>query len=185
MKNFTLDITKNFKSIFGFVILLMILNTPCFAQYGGCVDTTTILAGSVCDTDNVMNYKPVCGCDNNTYFNICVAQTLHGVSTYQDGPCQTTGLGFVLWPNPVNYSPLNMILAVFDPSDNVHVTIYSVANFQFCFENYYTLANYTSNLEFLFPIDVSLFPRGEYILIAQSSLGSQHAVQKFIVQPLP
>jgi|ERR1017187_6599903 hypothetical protein len=187
MKNFTANVINKLKIFFCALGVLMLFYSHCEAQYGGCVDTTTIIPGNVCDTNNVLNgYNPVCGCDGNTYFNYCVAQSLHGVSTWQDGVCQTTGVDFVLYPNPVNYGTINMILGVFDINDNIHVTIYSVANFQFCYEKYFTLADVTAKNYYEFPIipEVSTYPRGVYIIIAQSSEGSQHAVHKFVVMPM-
>ena|GEM_PF-1595835 len=53
-------------------------------------------AGVVC----TMEYKPVCGADNVTYSNDCMAR-IKGISVAYDGECRTTGMG----PSPATCPP--------------------------------------------------------------------------------
>jgi hypothetical protein len=47
-----------------------------------CIDTNQIDPNGVC----TMDYAPVCGCDEITYSNACVAEK-NGVQVYVEGEC--------------------------------------------------------------------------------------------------
>jgi len=38
-----------------------------------------------------MDYTPVCGCDDKTYSNACIAENHHGVTSWEEGPCENSG----------------------------------------------------------------------------------------------
>lgn len=58
-------------------------NTP---GANNCIDTALIDSNLLCPT----TFAPVCGCDNVTYINACIAQIQHGVSTWTTGPCNNS-----------------------------------------------------------------------------------------------
>ncbi len=99
-----------------------------------CNNDTTI---TVCPDPTLINpeilcndlFNPVCGCDNVTYSNECVAMYQYGVGIYTPGPCVTTGMNknagddFSIFPNPAsveliikNLPSENGVLAIFDIS---------------------------------------------------------------------
>lgn len=51
--------------------------------YSDCIDPTIMKADSECETTTI---DPVCGCNNITYSNPCLAEAA-GVTTYTSGPC--------------------------------------------------------------------------------------------------
>lgn len=50
-------------------------------------------------------YDPVCGCDDNTYSNACVAKFHHGIKSYTKGPC--SGCNFRYEGTVVDYTGLD------------------------------------------------------------------------------
>tara|TARA_B100000780_G_C21037283_1_gene416057 strand:- start:265 stop:1002 length:738 start_codon:yes stop_codon:yes gene_type:complete len=49
-----------------------------------CIDKNKIELSIICDSV----YKPVCGCDNITYYNIWEAENKSGINIYSDGLCE-------------------------------------------------------------------------------------------------
>lgn len=86
--------------------------TDCFDQYcneiilgnDDCIDSTLINETVDCGT----TIAPVCGCDNVTYDNACIAENYFGVLFWADGACSTTAIeeeiitSVHVFPNPAN-----------------------------------------------------------------------------------
>ena len=69
---------------FAVISILLFAGLPVFAQYNyGCIDSFSISPGFPCQPE----FRPVCGCNNVTYRNLCEAQLRNGVQTYTDGSC--------------------------------------------------------------------------------------------------
>jgi hypothetical protein len=60
-----------------------------------CIDPSLINPDAIC----TMIYAPVCGCDNVTYSNACVAVNSGGVTSYTDGECSETIVECTELPN--------------------------------------------------------------------------------------
>lgn len=54
--------------------------------YSDCIDPSMMQPDSECETNAI---EPVCGCNNITYSNPCLAEAA-GVTTYTSGPCPTS-----------------------------------------------------------------------------------------------
>ncbi|MBT8195002.1 MAG: PKD domain-containing protein, partial [Bacteroidia bacterium] len=83
----------------------------------GCIDTTCqtlTVVGVPCVDPNQIDstvictaiYAPVCGCNNVTYSNSCVAEFYGGVTSWTTGPCSTGGgcqadFGYIIGFNPL------------------------------------------------------------------------------------
>ena len=87
-------------------ILFLLTIGSCFSQYtiaqSTCIDSSLINPNTIC----FQVFDPVCGCDNITYDNSCVALNFHGVTSWTLGPCGTSSscqAGFQIGGN--NCSP--------------------------------------------------------------------------------
>lgn len=68
-------------------------NTP-----NACIDSATIDLSLNCPTI----YAPVCGCNQVTYQNACIAQFVHGVTTWTTGVCNSSSFGLEVNTTPSN-----------------------------------------------------------------------------------
>lgn len=114
-------------------------------------------------------YDPVCGCNNQTYRNQCVAYNVNGVNWWRSGVCG--GLDVDFYPNPVNYgTPLKVNLS-FDEFVVGNADIKIVDMFGKVWEQRIVNNFNRIHLEF----DVSVLRTGLYILVVQSSLNTYTA----------
>lgn len=66
--------------------LLLLAATCRQDSVANCIDESLINPDQVC----IQIYEPVCGCDNKTYGNECIARR-SGVTTWTDGECPGDG----------------------------------------------------------------------------------------------
>jgi len=86
------------KGLLFFVLTLSTISCKEDAQV--CIDKSKIEADVVCD----YLYRPVCGCDNITYYNACEAENKSGINLYTEGTC----------PHICSYNDTLMVLATND-----------------------------------------------------------------------
>ncbi len=67
------------------LLSVILLSTACDDETVStdCIDESLINPDIFCTTD----YAPVCGCDNQTYSNECVATSAGGVTSWTQGEC--------------------------------------------------------------------------------------------------
>lgn len=63
-----------------------------------CIDKNKIDTKIMCNE----RYKPICGCDGNTYSNICIAENYYGIKSWTEGPCKTTQGDGCIDPNKID-----------------------------------------------------------------------------------
>lgn len=68
-----------------------------------CISEDLLAQGVFVDCADV--WEPVCGCDGNTYSNICYAMYTGGVTSWVDGECGST-TGGCTYDEALNYNPL-------------------------------------------------------------------------------
>jgi hypothetical protein len=138
-----------------------------------CIDPLAISPGFPCPDPN---YKPVCGCDGETYRHSCEAQYKHGVQYWSDGPC--SGLEFDIIPTFVG--PLDNLTFSFSQNKGVTATLYIL--------DYYgkrvhqqilpALSNFNPP-EYQITFDLSSYRPGVYIMAITNSKGD-YRYKKFV-----
>jgi hypothetical protein len=158
--------------IFNFTLLGLFYSSNAFAQFLPCVDSTRIQPFYQC---NDPIFDPVCGCDGNTYRNVCQAFNQFGVNTWQGGVCR--GFYLDVFPNPVDAFAILNFRYQFEFSSLQTMQIRIIDNFgkPMLQQNFQALNKNERQL------DLSGFPGGFYYLIAISGNGELQ-VRKFFKQ---
>lgn len=163
---------KNSSILFSLLLVgLLFSNQNLFAQnFNACVDTNRVQSGQgQCPYD----FNPVCGCDNITYNNLCLAQ-LAAVNFYQPGPCEP--LAFNFFPNPVQSSTFILDIVSNFPELTVNMWITDLYGKIYFFQ----MAPGFSRQQFT--INTSGFPGQLYLVILETN--NYRAVKKLVVPVL-
>jgi hypothetical protein len=112
---------------------------------------------------------PVCGCDSVTYQNWCQAQYYHGITSYYQGACVTTGnqktfeKSIVVYPNPSKGQ-----FHIDDLPVNAHVNCTNLLG---------KVVYQTDFSQKAIDLDLSYLPKGCYLLTANGIL-----VEKLLIE---
>lgn len=141
-----------------------------FSQLDPCITPARVNPTYRCNTPY---YRPVCGCDENTYRNECEAYWMNGVNTWYSGIC--SGIGLDLYPNPsVANAPINLTIQfpelVYGNVNMRVVDMFGKTRIQQIF-------NYFNRMEY--SMDVSTLPLGIYNVVLVASNGST-VVKRFV-----
>ncbi len=145
-----------------------------------CIDTISI---NCIDEDLIDSlilctsiYEPVCGCDNVTYANECVAQHYNGITMWSPGECFMSSINdidtesLLIYPNPAQ-----SILTIRSENKTILVgyEIYDLAGKM--------IAGSSLNSQEISSIDIASFSPGVYVLATKTNSGHTQR-NKFIKQ---
>lgn len=149
-----------FKKItFVFFIILLFSAGRTEAQFTtpSCIDTNMVTFNPCFGTV----YQPVCGCDNVTYRNECLAIAAGIVNFgYVDGPCEFMDFDFS--PNPVNTAGELKVKIICKDVTDINVWIFDA----FFRQRYYQVSRQFQDIE-LYP-DVRGFGNGIFFIVVEA-----------------
>ena len=141
--------------ITGFLLLCLSSGAQTFNQ-NTCQDTTLISNNPCYGT----SYQPVCGCDNVTYRNECLAYA-NGLLNFTQGPCEFMDFDFL--PNPVATIGQLQVKVVCKGITDINVWI---------FDTFFRQKYYERHLQFqeidLYP-DVRGFGNGLFFIVVEAN----------------
>ncbi len=147
------------KITFGILMFLLLLAGRSEAQFGtpSCIDSNMVSFNPCFGTV----YQPVCGCDNVTYRNECLAIAAGIVNFgYVDGPCEFMDFDFS--PNPVNTAGEMKLKIICKDVTDINVWIFDT----FFRERYYQVSRQFQDIE-LYP-DVRGFGNGLFFIVVEA-----------------
>ncbi len=156
-----------------FLLFFLLTISSIGLSYSQCIDPLSISPGFYCPDPS---YKPVCGCDGNTYRNECEARYRNGVLYYTDGPC--SGLEFDIIPTFLG--PMDVLTFTFAQNKGVTATLYifdyygKVVHQQFL----PAIDNYNPPY-YQISFDVQSYRPGVYIMAITNSKGD-YRYKKFV-----
>ena len=124
------------KGLLFFILILCAFS--CMEDAQICVNEKQIDTNFNCDSV----YNPVCGCDNNIYYNACEAENKAGINIYTEGLCQHT----------CTYNDTLMVIATDDECtiltdfSNFYEVDYAPENTSWEKDKYYLLNTIESNI---------------------------------------
>jgi hypothetical protein len=137
------------RSLFIFILMSNILSSS--AQ---CIDTLNFAYEPVC----FLEFRPLCGCDGNTYKNECYAEAAT-LLQWVDGPCEQ--VAFEFRPNPATDNLNTTIVTKFEANVDVYI-----------FDKNGTI-KYTQRLNavtwYYLTIPMNNFDPGVYIMMVESN----------------
>ena len=160
------------------LFVLLFAATSIIAQTPGtyqptCIDTT--LANFNLNPCYGFSYEPVCGCDNVTYRNECMAQAAGIVNySYTQGPCEF--MDFDFYPNPVATAGQLKVKVVCKGIIDINVWIFDM----YFRQMYYQISRQYSDVE-LYP-DVRGFGNGLFFIVVEA--GGVIKVKRLLVNQI-
>lgn len=155
--------------IIGFILFFSFNNLLAQTSSNGCIDSSRIQPGQgYCGT----NFEPVCGCNNKTYNNDCIALS-QGLNTYTQGPCEPIAVNF--YPNPLISSTLSIDVILKYANSPITVIVSDL------FGKYYYYQKYTGFTRQMITLNASTFEGGMYLLIFQTT---GYSLTKKLVVPV-
>lgn len=138
-----------------------------------CIDTTlTNFNSNPCYGNS---YEPVCGCDNVTYRNSCMADAAGIINySYTQGPCEF--MDFDFYPNPVATAGQLKVKVICKGISDINVWIFDM----YFRQMYYQVSRQFADIE-LYP-DVRGFGNGLFFIVVEA--GGAIKVKRLLVNQI-